>query len=233
MSDATLGPPAGAPIRVVIVEDDRLVRVGLAAIVDSEDGMMVVGEAADGNEALRVVAQADPDVVLMDVRMPGLDGIAATAALTARAGTDRPKVLVVTTFEYDDYVYEAFKAGASGFLLKRAHPDELVEAVRMVTLGESLVFPALTRRLVERHATVRLPAGDPRPALLASLTEREGEILRAIAAGLSNAEIAERLYLSLHTVKTHVGNVLVKIGARDRTQAVVFAYETGFITPGG
>jgi DNA-binding NarL/FixJ family response regulator len=161
-----------------------------------------------------------------------MDGIDATRRLTADR-PDRPRVLVVTTFEYDDYVYDALRAGASGFVLKRATPDELVDALRVVSRGESLLFPALTRRLVERFALARTPRPDDHQALmLGSLTDREAEILRLLAEGLSNAEIADRLFVSLHTTKTHVASVLAKVGARDRTQAVVFAYETGFVRPG-
>jgi DNA-binding NarL/FixJ family response regulator len=226
----SLPPPAPATTSVVIVDDDRLVRVGLSAIIDHEADLSVVGEASNGEEALRVVTATDPDVVLMDVRMPGMDGIEATRALTGRTGVDRPRVLVVTTFEHDDYVYDAITAGASGFVLKRVDPADLVDAVRIVARGESLVFPAMMRRLVEHHAPSRARKGDPRVALLATLTDREREILRAVARGESNAEIAASLVVSLHTVKTHVGNVLMKIGARDRTQAVVIAYETGFVS---
>jgi DNA-binding NarL/FixJ family response regulator len=164
--------------------------------------------------------------------MPGIDGIEATRRLTADR-PDRPRILVITTFEFDDYVYDALRAGASGFVLKRAKPDELIDAIRVVSRGESLVFPVLTRRLVERFALVREPAPDDLQALLlAALTEREAEMLRLLAEGLTNAEISERLYISLHTTKSHVASVLTKLGARDRTQAVVFAYETGFVRPG-
>jgi DNA-binding NarL/FixJ family response regulator len=217
----------------VLVDDDPLVRMGLRAIVDQQPDLAVVGEAGDGTEALRAVAETDPDVVLMDVRMPGMDGIEATRRLVAER-PDRPRVLVITTFENDDYVYEALRAGASGFVLKRVTPVELVDAIRVVARGESLVFPVLTRRLVERFALARTPAPDDLQALLlAGLTDREAELLRLLAEGLTNAEISERLYISLHTTKSHVASVLAKLGARDRTQAVVFAYETGFVQPGG
>ncbi len=228
---ANANDAADPAVRVVVVDDDRLVRVGLRAVIDNEDDLAVVGEAGEGSEALRVIAATDPDVVLMDVRMPGLDGIGATRALTSRS-TERPRVLIVTTFEYDDYVYDGLRAGASGFVLKRVDPAELVDAIRVVARGESLVFPVLTRRLVERFAAGRLRRDDPRSLLLASLSEREAEVLRLIAAGSSNAEIGDSLYLTVHTVKTHVANVLVKLGVRDRTQAVIFAYETGFVSPG-
>jgi DNA-binding NarL/FixJ family response regulator len=212
-------------IRVLLVDDDALVRVGLRAILDAEDDLEVVAEAADGAEVPPLVARHRPDVVLMDVRMPDVDGIQATRHLLATAA-DPPRVIVVTTFENDDYVYDALRAGASGFLLKRARPDEVADAVRLVTRGDSLLFPAAIRRLVAaRGGTVRQAT--------ARLTEREAEVLRLMAAGLSNAEIARELVLGVETVKTHVGNVLAKLGARDRVQAVIAAYETGFVTPAG
>jgi len=212
-------------IRVMLVDDDALVRVGLRAILDAEDDLTVVAEAADGAEVPPLVARHRPDVVLMDVRMPDVDGIQATRHLVATSATP-PRVIVVTTFENDDYVYDALRAGASGFLLKRARPDEVVEAIRVVTRGDSLLFPAAIRRLVAaRGGTVRQAT--------ARLTEREAEVLRLMAAGLSNAEIAKELVLGVETVKTHVGNVLAKLGARDRVQAVITAYETGFVTPSG
>jgi DNA-binding NarL/FixJ family response regulator len=212
-------------IRVLLVDDDALVRVGLRTILDAEDDITVVAEGADGAEVPPLVARHRPDVVLMDVRMPDVDGIQATRHLLATAA-DPPRVIVVTTFENDDYVYDALRAGASGFLLKRARPDEVVEAVRVVTRGDSLLFPAAIRRLVAaRGGTVSRAT--------ARLTEREAEVLRLMAAGLSNAEIATELILGVETVKTHVGNVLGKLGARDRVQAVITAYETGFVTPSG
>ena len=161
-----------------------------------------------------------------------MDGIEATRAILSSAAPIKPRILVVTTFEFDDYVYDALSAGASGFVLKRVEPEEFVHAVRLVARGESLVFPVLTRRLIERFASKRMRSDDPRTLLLTSLTDRESEVLRMVAAGSSNQEIAEGLYLSMHTVKTHMGSLLAKLGARDRTQAVVFAYETGFVTPG-
>jgi DNA-binding NarL/FixJ family response regulator len=219
-------------ISVLLVDDDRLVRMGLRAIIDAEPDLHVIGEAADGLAGVSEANALRPDVVIMDVRMPNMDGIEATRAILASHVDHTPRVLVATTFEFDDYVYDALSAGASGFVLKRVEPDELVEAIRLVARGESLVFPVLTRRLIERFASQRLRTDDPRTLLLASLTEREAEILQLVAAGRSNQEIADFLFLSLHTVKTHVGSVLTKIDARDRTQAVVFAYETGFVTPG-
>ena len=219
-----------APVRVLIADDDGLVRSGLRTILSIEPDIDVVGEASDGFEAVRRSAELDPDVVLMDVRMPNLDGIQATRRIVERSPT-RPRVLVVTTFEHDDYVFDALRAGASGFVLKRVQPDELAQAIRIVATGESLVFPALTRALVERH-NIQLPPGDRRAELVASLTEREAEILRLVARGLSNQEIADTLVVAVHTVKSHVAHVLGKLESRDRTQAVIVAYETGFIRPG-
>jgi DNA-binding NarL/FixJ family response regulator len=210
---------------VLIADDEELVRTGLRAIIDAQPDLAVVGEAADGAEVLPLVRRLRPAVVLMDVRMPAIDGIQATRTLVSTLDQP-PRVLVITTFENDDYVYDALRAGASGFLLKRARPGEVVEAVRVVARGESLVFPAALRRLVSVHAG----RPDPRALAGARLTEREAEVLRLMAAGLSNAEIADRLVVGVETVKTHVGNVLSKVGARDRTQAVIAAYESGFVT---
>ncbi|MEV6365837.1 response regulator transcription factor [Micromonospora musae] len=214
-------------IGVLIVDDDELIRVGLRAIIDAEPDLRVLAEAADGAEVLPLVARHRPAVVLMDVRMPGIDGIQATRHLLA-ASTDPPRVLVVTTFANDEYVYDALRAGASGFLLKRARPVEVVEAVRVVAAGESLLFPAAIRRLVGAYGRA---GGDRLRA--ARLTEREAEVLRLMAAGLSNPEIAAHLVVGVETVKTHVGNVLAKLAVRDRTQAVIAAYESGFVTPAG
>jgi DNA-binding NarL/FixJ family response regulator len=213
-------------IGVLLVDDEELVRTGLRAIIDAQPDLAVVGEAADGAEVGPLVRRLRPAVVLMDVRMPAIDGIQATRHLLSTMDNP-PRVLVVTTFENDDYVYEALRAGASGFLLKRARPAEVVEAVRVVARGESLLFPAALRRLVAAHAG----RPDRRALDAARLTDREAEVLRLMAAGLSNAEIAERLVVGVETVKTHVGNVLAKLGARDRTQAVIAAYESGFVTP--
>ncbi|WBC14175.1 response regulator transcription factor [Micromonospora sp. WMMA1998] len=214
-------------IDVLIVDDDELIRVGLRAIVDAQADLRVVGEAADGAEVPPLVAKLRPAVVLMDVRMPAIDGIQATRRLLA-ASADPPRVLVVTTFANDEYVYEALRAGASGFLLKRARPAEVVEAIRVVAVGESLLFPAAIRQLVGAYGR---RGGDRLHA--ARLTDREAEVLRLMAAGLSNPEIAARLVVGVETVKTHVGNVLAKLGVRDRTQAVVAAYESGFVVPTG
>ncbi|MEU4575551.1 response regulator [Nonomuraea sp. ATR24] len=209
-------------IRVVIADDEDLIRAGLRVILDSEPELSVVGEAADGAAVLPVVRRERPDVVLMDVRMPDVDGIQATRRLVAL--DDPPKVLVVTTFENDDYVYDALRAGADGFLLKRTRPDELVRAVKLVAAGETLLFPAAIRALAGRRPVTEVPG-------IGRLTGREGDVLRLMAKGLSNGEIAAELTVSPETVKTHVGNVLAKLGARDRTQAVIAAYESGFVSP--
>ncbi|KFU80170.1 response regulator [Amycolatopsis lurida] len=215
-------------IGVLLVDDEQLIRAGLRAIVASEPDLEVVGEASDGAEVPGLVSRFRPDVVLMDVRMPSVDGIRATAHLMSTMDKP-PKVIVVTTFENDDYVYDALLAGASGFLLKRARPEEIVAAIRTVAAGESLLFPAAIRRLAAQQAN-----RGPQDGLAgAGLTERESEVLRLMAGGLSNVEIAGELYLGVQTVKTHVGNVLAKLGARDRTQAVIKAYDTGFVTPAG
>ncbi|GAB3139020.1 response regulator transcription factor [Micromonospora sonneratiae] len=213
---------------VLIIDDDELVRIGLRAIIDAQPDLTVVGEAADGAEVPPLVARFRPDVVLMDVRMPAIDGIQATRHLMATSATP-PRVLVVTTFENDEYVYDALRAGASGFLLKRARPAEVVEAVRVVARSDSLLFPAAIRRL----ATAYGPSSGGDRLRRARLTEREAEVLRLMAAGLSNSEIAADLVVGVETVKTHVGNVLAKLGARDRTQAVIAAYESGFVIPAG
>jgi DNA-binding NarL/FixJ family response regulator len=210
-------------ITVLLVDDEELIRAGLRAILNAEPDLRVVGEAGDGSEVADLVRSHAPDVVLMDVRMPTVDGIQATRHLIDTM-EQAPGVIVLTTFENDDYVYDALRAGASGFLLKRARPTEIVHAVRVVARGDSLLFPAAIRKLVTGQ-----PTGDRLAS--AGLTERESEVLRLMAAGLSNVEIAGKLVVGVQTVKTHVGNVLAKLGARDRTQAVIFAYESGFIVP--
>jgi DNA-binding NarL/FixJ family response regulator len=213
-------------ISVVVVDDEPLIRSGLRAIIDVEPDLRVVGEAADGAEVLPVVRRTRPDVVLMDVRMPAVDGIRATRLLLD--GLDpAPRVLVVTTFENDDYVYDALRAGASGFLLKRTPPDDIVQAIRTVVGSESLLFPEAIRALALAH--VREQELQPTGLDHAQLTEREQEVLRLMARGLSNAEIATELVLGVQTIKTHVANTLAKLGARDRTQAVILAYESGFV----
>ncbi|MFI7117871.1 response regulator [Amycolatopsis sp. NPDC049868] len=212
-------------IRVVIADDQSLVRTGLRMILDNADDIAVVGEAGDGAEAVTLVAELDPDVVLMDIRMPEMDGVEATAAIAA---AHRARVLVLTTFDLDEYVYAALQAGASGFLLKDALAPDLLSGVRVVASGEATLAPTVTRRLLDRVVT-GLPAAPPDDRL-ALLTGREHEVLQHLARGLSNAEIAELLFLSPGTVKTHVGRILTKLGLRDRVQAVVFAYESGMIS---
>jgi DNA-binding NarL/FixJ family response regulator len=217
-------------IRLLLVDDQPLVRAGLRMVFEPEPDVEIVGEAADGDEAVRRVRELGPDVVLMDVRMPRRDGIQATRAILGGAFAEPPRVLVLTTFDDDEYVYEALRAGASGFLLKDAPPEALVAAVRGVVAGDALLAPAVTRRLVEGFAHRRPPAAAP-PGLT-ELTEREREVFRLVARGLSNAEIAQRLYVGESTVKTHVGHVLSKLELRDRVQAVVLAYEAGVVEPG-
>ena len=217
-------------VRVVVADDQAVVRAGFRTILQAEPDLVVVGDAADGAAAVAVARRTRPDLVLMDVRMPGVDGIAATRALAGPAVPDPVPVLVVTTFDLDEYVFAALRAGASGFLLKDVEPDELVAAVRVVAGGHGLVAPRVTRRLIAEFARCAPPPGAARPAparLLAGLTEREREILVLVAAGRSNGEIAAALVLSRSTVKTHVGNVLAKLGCRDRVQAVIWAYEHG------
>jgi DNA-binding NarL/FixJ family response regulator len=217
-------------IRLLLVDDQPLVRAGLRMVFEPESDIAIAGEAADGDEAVRQVRALAPDIVLMDVRMPRRDGIQATRALLGGAFAAPPRVLVLTTFDDDEYVYEGLRAGASGFLLKDAPPEALVAAVRGVMAGDALLAPAVTRRLVEEFAH-RRPA-PVAPAGLAELTEREREVFRLVARGLSNGEIAERLHVGESTVKTHVGHLLSKLELRDRVQAVVLAYEAGVVEPG-
>jgi DNA-binding NarL/FixJ family response regulator len=218
-------------IRVVLVDDQELVRTGFRLVLGGQPDMEVVGEAGDGVEAIAVVAQARPDVVVMDVRMPRMDGVEATRRI--RAGEDAPRVLVLTTFDLDEYVYEAIKAGASGFLLKDTGARNLIDGVRTVRSGDAVVAPSTTRRLLDRFTTVwSRPGGGTAPGADVPLTAREVEVLRVVAEGLSNAEIAQRMFLSEATVRTHVSNILGKLGLRDRVQAVVYAYETGLVRAG-
>jgi DNA-binding NarL/FixJ family response regulator len=214
-------------IRVLIVDDQPLVRSGLRMIVSTREEFAVVGEATQGLEAVEMVKQLAPDVVIIDIQMPVLDGVEATRRITALPNP--PKVLVLTTFERDDYLHEALRAGASGFLLKNSPPERLLDALSIVAAGDSLVDPAMTRRLIDAMGT-RLPTNSA--AALKALTDREEEVLRLIAKGFSNAEIAEALFIGESTVKTHVSSILVKLNLRDRVQAVVFAYEHGVTTPG-
>ena len=217
-------------IRIVLVDDQQLVRAGFRMVLDSQADLQVVGEAGDGDEAVRVVAETAPDVVLMDVRMPGVDGLEATRRITG-AG-ERPRVVVLTTFDLDEYALSAIKAGASGFLLKDAPPEEMLQAVRTVHAGDAVIAASTTRRLLEQFALLQ-PTELRRPrAALDVLTQRERETLVEMAHGLSNAEIAARFVVSETTVKTHVGRILAKLAVRDRVQAVVVAYESGLVRPG-
>ncbi|MFJ8041406.1 response regulator [Kitasatospora sp. NPDC096147] len=221
-------------IRVIIVDDQAMVRAGFAALLNAQSDIDVVGDAADGKQALEVSGRTHPDVVLMDVRMPEMDGLeAARRLLDPPPGvTHRPKVLMLTTFDVDDYVYEALRAGASGFLLKDAPPADLIAAVRVVAAGEALLAPSVTRRLIEDFARNRPAPRRDRGLRLNGLTPRETEVLELIARGLSNQEIADRLVVAEQTVKTHIGRILAKLDLRDRAQAVVLAYESGLVTPG-
>jgi len=218
-------------IRVLLADDQELVRTGFRMILEAEPDIEVVGEAIDGREALDQAKLLHPDVVLMDVRMPKLDGLEATRRLVESKGKSRPQILILTTFDLDEYVYEALRAGASGFLLKDAPADQLANAVRVVAGGEALLAPPITRRLIEELVSTRRAPGEL-PAALDELTARELEVLKLVAAGKSNAEIAEHLVIEQTTVKTHVARVLLKLDLRDRVQAVVFAYEWGVVRPG-
>ncbi len=220
-------------IRVLIADDQAMVRQGFGALLAAQPDLLVVGDAANGADAVTAARRLDPDIVLMDVRMPVLDGLEATRRLVGSRpeGSERPKVLILTTFDLDDYVYEALRAGASGFLLKDAPAADLVHAVRVVAGGEALLAPSVTRRLIAEFAA-RPSRARPRPTVLNALTPRETEVLRLIARGLSNGEIADNLVVAEQTVKTHVGRILAKLNLRDRAQAVVFAYETGLVIPG-
>ena len=220
-----------SPIRVLVADDQPLAREGLRTILDAQSDIEVVAEAADGGEAIELALRLRPDIVLMDIRMPGLDGLAACRRLLAQA-EPRTRVVMLTTFDLDEYVYEAMRAGASGFLLKDAPREDLVAGVRAAAGGDTLLAPEITRRLVEAYVR-RPPPGPATPAPLAELTDREVEILRLVARGLSNAEIAASLFLSEATVKTHVSRVLAKLDLRNRVQAVVRAYECGLVQPGG
>lgn len=216
------------PTRIVIVDDQAMLRAGFTLLLESQDDLAVVGEAGTGREAISVVTRTEPDVVLMDVQMPDMDGIEATRRLVA--ARTRARVVVFTTFERDDYIFDALQAGASGFLLKTAPPEDLLAAVRVVAAGRALLDPSVTARVIERFTSTASRRANPEAAAL--LTEREHEVLVQLARGLSNAEIGRELFVSEATVKTHVSNVLAKLGLRDRVQAVVFAYENGLAHPG-
>lgn len=217
-------------IRILVVDDQALIRSGLRMILDAEADMTVVGEAANGREAVESGKRLRPDVILMDVRMPVMDGIDATRKLLGSGLDPDPNVLILTTFDLDEYVYAAIRAGASGFLLKDAPPDDLIHAIRVVAGGDALLAPSVTRRLIEEFAA--RPTPETQPEGMDDLTDREIEVLRSLAAGLSNAEIADALYVSEATVKTHVSHILTKLDLRDRVQAVVVAYESGLVRPG-
>jgi DNA-binding NarL/FixJ family response regulator len=221
---------------VLLVDDQALVRAGFRTILESEPGMEVVGEAVDGRAGVAMVRALDPDVVCMDVQMPGMDGLEATREICA-AGS-RSAVMILTTFDRDDFLFEALDAGASGFLLKTAEPEQLIDAVHALARGDALLSPTVTRRVIERYAgggpaTAGRPAADGTPAVAEQLTEREREVLLLLARGRSNAEMASELFLGEATVKTHVSNVLMKLGVRDRIHAVIWAYEHGVVTPAG
>jgi DNA-binding NarL/FixJ family response regulator len=220
-------------IRVLVVDDQPMIRLGIRAILDAQDDMTVVGDAENGRTAVDTARALAPDVVLMDVRMPVLDGLAATRELLdgGRSGSHPPRVLMLTTFDVDDHVYEALRAGASGFLLKDSEPDDLLQAVRVVAGGEALLAPSITRRLIEQFVESR-PREPSGAAQLATLTDREREVLVLIARGLSNLEIARALFIAEQTTKTHVSRILQKLGLRDRVQAVVLGYESGLVSPG-
>jgi DNA-binding NarL/FixJ family response regulator len=218
-------------VRVLLADDQPLVRVGLRALAEAEGDIEIVGEASDGEEAVSMARLLQPDVVVMDIRMPGVDGLEATRRIAEDPQLPQVRVLVLTTFEIDEYVFEALRAGAGGFLLKDAEPSELLRGIRTVAAGDSLLAPSVTRRLVEAFAARPAPAA-PRTSLLAELTDREREVTALVGGGLSNDEIAERLFISPATARTHVSRVMGKIDARDRAQVVVFAYETGLVAAG-
>lgn len=218
-------------IRVLIADDEALVRGGFRSMLERDDDIDVVGEASDGEQAVALASELDPDVILMDIRMPQLDGLEATRRILSKPGARAPRVLMLTTFDRDLYIYEALKTGASGFMLKDSPPERLAAAIHVVATGEAMLAPAITRRLIEEHVRGPRP-GKATPAELDELSPRELDVVRLVARGDSNAEIAAGLYLSQATVKTHVAAILAKLGLRDRTQVVVFAYESGFVRPG-
>jgi DNA-binding NarL/FixJ family response regulator len=217
-------------IRVLLADDQALVRAGFRALLDSQDDLEVVGEAGNGQEAVTLAQELGPDVVLMDIRMPGLDGLAATRRITEDERLDGVRIVILTTFDIDEYVFDALRAGASGFLVKDTEPTELIQAVRVVARGEALLSPGVTRRLIEEFATKAKEPGRVRD--LDSLTDREREVMALVAEGISNEQIGERLFVSPATAKTHVSRAMMKLGARDRAQLVVLAYESGLVRPG-
>jgi DNA-binding NarL/FixJ family response regulator len=221
-----------SPTRVLLVDDQPLLRTGFRMILESEPDIPVVGEASDGEKGVDEARVLQPDVVLMDIRMPRMDGVEATRTITGTDRASRVKVLILTTFDLDEYIVEGLRAGASGFLLKDVPPEELVAAIRIVARGDAVVAPTVTRRLLDKFAENIVPGDKQSEALLGRLTDREQGVLRLMSRGMSNAEIAQELYVSETTIKTHVGNVLGKLGLRDRVQAVVFAYESGLVRPG-
>ena len=232
MTGPMTGPVTGTePIRVIVADDQELVRTGFCVILEATDGITVVAEAANGAQAVRAAAEHKPDVILMDVRMPEMDGLEATRLITGGDRTGPPRVVMLTTFDFDDYVYEALRSGASGFLLKDAPRHDLIAAIKVAAAGNALLAPSVTMRLIDAFAR-RPPETLPAPSRMASLTAREREILLRLARGLTNAEIAADLFVSEATVKSHVGNLLAKLGLRDRVQAVILAYETGIVRPG-
>jgi DNA-binding NarL/FixJ family response regulator len=218
-------------VRCVVADDQAMVREGFSALLDAQSGIEVVGQAEDGVEAVVVARNTAPDVVLMDIRMPELDGITATRQILEESGPERPRIVILTTFGLDEYVYDALRAGASGFLLKDARADELVQAVRVVATGEALLAPSITRRLIAEFVR-RAPVVGRSPGILSTLSRRETEVLTLVARGLSNVEISRELFIAEQTAKTHVSHVLMKLNARDRAQAVIAAYEAGLVVPG-